>query len=54
MFLFIIWYFVDDYLASHFNNPAIGEIEWWVVLLISAGINAGITYNKGDDNISIS
>ena len=53
MFLFIIWWFVDDYLAAHFNNPAIGELDWWVVLLLSAGINGGINYIKPNDNISI-
>ena len=43
LWLFPLWYCVDDTLAEHFSNPQIGTIDWWVVLILSA---AFYSYNK--------
>lgn len=28
-----LWYCMDDTLAVHFNNPAIGTIPFWIPLI---------------------
>lgn len=34
-----IWYFFDDYLAQHFGVPAIGTLDWPIVLGVCAMIS---------------
>ena len=35
MFLFIFWWCVDDHLATVLDIPALGEIPFWVILVLS-------------------
>lgn len=33
--LFLLWWCFDDHLAAATNMPGLGQLPWWVVLLIA-------------------
>ncbi len=35
MWLFLLWWCVDDHLASAMNAPGLGELPIWVPLILS-------------------
>nr|WP_197501334.1 hypothetical protein [Hyphomonas sp. Mor2] len=35
MWLFLLWWCVDDHLASAMNAPGMGELPIWVPLILS-------------------
>lgn len=41
--MIFVWYFFDDTLAKCLEYPQIGQIDWWVILLLSIGLNLSIS-----------
>lgn len=33
--LFLLWWCFDDHLAAAVNAPGLGQLDWWVVLLVA-------------------
>jgi FtsH-binding integral membrane protein len=43
MLFFLLWWCFDDHLAVAMNNPNIGTLPWWLVLLVGICLSP-ITY----------
>lgn len=37
--IFLIWWCFDDHLAPALGNAGIGQIPWWVILLLSGALH---------------
>lgn len=48
IWLFGLWWTFDDHLAAALNNPGLGHIDWWVILLIAliGDLMVGAASNK--------
>lgn len=42
MWLFLLWWCFDDHLAEAINQPGLGELPWWVPLLMSLALSWSI------------
>ena len=53
MWLFLLWWCVDDHIAQALNAPGVGALPWWVPLLVglafSFTISANVRKNKSQD-----
>ena len=47
MWFFVLWWTFDDHLAAAMEMPGLGELPWWVPLLISLAITTSVSVNKG-------
>lgn len=45
---FILWWCVDDTLASTLGNNGLGELPWWVVALALMGLSATARFGIPD------
>lgn len=43
--LFLLWWCFDDHLAAAVGNPGVGQIPWWVMLLLSLALSASVSAN---------
>ena len=54
MWLFLLWWCVDDHIAQALNAPGVGALPWWVPLLVglafSFTISANVRKNKSQDS----
>lgn len=39
MALFLLWWTFDDHLAAALETPGLGELPWWVVLLMGLALS---------------
>jgi hypothetical protein len=53
MWLFLLWWCVDDHIAQALNAPGVGTLPWWVPLLVglafSFTISANVRRSKSQD-----
>jgi hypothetical protein len=43
MWLFAIWWCVDDHLAEALALPGLGKLEWWIPLLIAIAFSSTLS-----------
>ncbi|MBG7616487.1 hypothetical protein IWC96_14510 [Brevundimonas sp. BAL450] len=49
MILFLLWWCFDDHLAAAVGAPGLGELPWWVVLLIGVVLDGLATARAGGE-----
>jgi hypothetical protein len=42
MWLFLLWWCVDDHLAQLLGRPELGHLPWWFVLVIAAMLGEAV------------
>lgn len=45
MWLFLLWWCVDDHIAEALKEPGVGALPWWVPLLIGLAFSFTISTN---------
>tara|TARA_Y100000052_G_C2950477_1_gene86825 strand:+ start:450 stop:620 length:171 start_codon:yes stop_codon:yes gene_type:complete len=43
MFLFLLWWLVDDHLAEALNAPGLGQLPLWVIFILSVAISMSMS-----------
>jgi hypothetical protein len=47
MWLFIIWWCVDDHIAAALNQPGVGKLAWWIPLLLGLAFSSTVSVSAG-------
>jgi hypothetical protein len=43
MWLFLLWWCVDDHLAAALNAPGLGHLPWWVPLIMGFAFSTTVS-----------
>ncbi|MBO6765694.1 hypothetical protein [Maricaulis sp.] len=47
MWLFLLWWLVDDHIAAALDAPGVGELPIWVPLIIGIAFSVTFSANGG-------
>lgn len=48
MWLWLVWWCVDDTIAAATNMPGLGHLPFWVVLILSMAFSVSASYTRSD------
>ncbi len=43
MWMFLLWWCVDDHLARALNTPGLGNLPWWVPAIIAFAFSTTVS-----------
>jgi hypothetical protein len=45
MWLFVLWWCVDDHIAQALGAPGVGSLPWWVPLIVGLAFSFTLSAN---------